>query len=106
MRRIGVIRHVVMFKLKPGVSQARRDEWLEMSRRLHGRIELVREFKIGVDLPRLPRSYDVAVVADFDNLEDVRAYAEHPAHLPAVELSERIISVNFEVPDIEDSPGG
>ena len=52
-----MIRHVVVFKLKPGVSEARRDEWLEMSRRLHGRIELVRDFKIGVDLLRLPRSY-------------------------------------------------
>jgi Stress responsive A/B Barrel Domain len=101
-----VIRHVVMFKLKPGVSEAQRDEWLEMSRRLHERIELVRAFSIGADLLRLPRSYDAAVVANFESLEDVRACAEHPAHLPAVELSERIISVNFEVPDIEDSPGG
>ena len=96
-----MIRHVVVFKLKPGVSEAQRDEWLEMSRRLHGRIELVREFKIGVDLLRIPRSYDVAVVADFDNLEDVSAYAEHPEHLPAVELSrelsEHIVSVDFEV---------
>ncbi len=96
-----MIRHVVVFKLKPGVSEVRRDEWLEMSRRLHGRIELVRNFKIGVDLLRLPRSYDVAVVADFDSLEDVRAYAEHPAHLSAVELSrelsEHIVSVDFEV---------
>jgi hypothetical protein len=43
----------------------------------------------------------VAVVADFDDLEEVRAYAEHPMHLPAVELSrelsEHIVSVDFEV---------
>jgi Stress responsive A/B Barrel Domain len=68
-----------------------------MSRRLHERIELVLAFSIGVDLLRLPRSYDVAVVADFENLEDGRAYAEHPAHLTAVELSEHIVSVDFEV---------
>ena len=40
-------------------------------------------------------------MADFDNLEDVRAYAVHPAHLSAVELSrelsEHIVSVDFEV---------
>ena len=47
-----------------------------MSRQLHGQIELVRAFSIGPDLLGLPRSYDVAVVADFDSLEDVRAYAE------------------------------
>lgn len=96
-----MIRHVVMFKLKPGVSPARRDEWLEMSRRVHAEIDIVRAYNIGVDLLRLPRSYDVAVVADFDSLEDVRAYAEHPLHLSAVELSrelsERIVSVDFEV---------
>ncbi len=68
-----MIRHVVMFKLKASVSQAQRDEWLEMSRRLHGEIDLVWSFNIGADLLRLPRSYDVAVVADFDNLDDVRA---------------------------------
>jgi hypothetical protein len=96
-----VIRHVVVFKLKPGVSAARRDEWLEVSRRVHAEIDIVRAYSIGVDLLRLPRSYDVAVVADFDSLEDVREYAEHPARLSAVELSrelsEHIISVDFEV---------
>jgi antibiotic biosynthesis monooxygenase (ABM) superfamily enzyme len=96
-----VIRHVVMFKLKPGVSPAQRDEWLEMSRQLHGEIDLVRSFSIGADLLRLPRSYDVAVVADFDNLEDVQAYADHPTHLATVELSrelsEHIVSADFEV---------
>jgi hypothetical protein len=62
-----VIRHVVMFKLKPHVSTAQRDEWLETSRRLHDRIDLVRAYS-GADLLHLPRSYDVAVVADFDSL--------------------------------------
>ena len=96
-----MIRHVVMFKLKPGVSPAQRDEWLEISRRVHGEIDIVRTYSIGEDLLRLPRSYDVAVVADFDSLEDVRAYADHPLHLSAVELSralsEHIVSVDFEV---------
>ena len=96
-----MIRHVVMFKLKPGVTPARRDEWLEMSRRAHAEIDIVRNYSIGVDLLHLPRSYDVAVVADFDNLDDVRAYADDPLHLSAVELSrelsEHIVSVDFEL---------
>jgi hypothetical protein len=73
-----LIRHVLMFKLKPGVSAAQRDEWLEMS-----------------------RSYDVAVVADFDRLEDVRAHAEHLSHLSAVELSRPHRLGGFEVPEAE-----
>jgi len=96
-----VIRHVVMFKLRPGVSEAQRDEWLEMSRRVHEQIDLVRAYSIGADLLHLPRSYDVAVVADFDSLDAVRAYADDPAHLSTVELSrslsEHIASVDFEL---------
>jgi hypothetical protein len=96
-----MIRHVVMFKLKPGVSVAQRDEWLEMSRRVHEQIDLVRAYSIGADLLHLPRSYDVAVVADFDSLDDVRAYADDPAHLSTVELSrslsEHIASVDFKL---------
>ena len=96
-----MIRHVVMFRLRPGVSEAQRDEWLEMSRRAHQRIDLVRAYSIGADLLHLPRSYDVAVVADFDSLDDVRAYADDPAHLSTVELSrslsEHIASVDFEL---------
>jgi hypothetical protein len=82
-----VIRHVVVFKLKPGVSTAQRDEWLGTSRRVRAEIEQVRSFSIGADLLRLPRSYGVAVVADFDDPAAVRAYAGYPAHRSAVELS-------------------
>ena len=96
-----MIRHVVMFKLRPGVSEAQRDKWLEMSRRVHEQIDLVRAYSIGADLLHLPRSYDVAVVADFDSLDAVRAYADDPAHLSTVELSrslsEHIASVDFEL---------
>jgi hypothetical protein len=96
-----MIRHVVLFKLKAGVSPDDLDRWLEMSRRAHTRIESVRAFSIGTDLMHLPRSYDVAVVADFDSLDDTRAYAEHPEHLPVIELSrehsEHIASLDFEV---------
>ena len=84
-----MIRHVVVFKLRPGVSEAQREERLEMSRRVHEQIDLVRAYSIGEDLLHLPRSYDV------------RAYADDPAHLSTVELSrslsEHTASVDFEL---------
>ena len=70
-KEVGMIRDVVVFKLKPGVSPAECDRWLETSRRAHARIESVRAYTIGADLMRLLRSNDVVVVADFDTLEDV-----------------------------------
>ncbi len=96
-----MIRHVVVFKLKSDVSPPERDRWLEASRRAHAKIRSVRAYNIGANLMHLPRSYDVAVVADFDTLEDVQHYAEHPEHTAVVELSRRlsehIASVDFEL---------
>jgi hypothetical protein len=37
-----MIRHVVMFKLKPSVSREERDRWIEMSRLAHTRIASIR----------------------------------------------------------------
>ena len=33
-----MIRHVVLFKLKPNVAREERDRWIEMSRLAHSRI--------------------------------------------------------------------
>ena len=47
------------------------------------------------------QAWDYALVADFRTLDDVRAYATHPAHLPLFPLSgaisEQIASVDFEI---------
>ena len=78
-----MVHHVVMSNFKPGVSSAQRDDgWPEMSRRLHSDIKIVRAFSIGPDLLRLPRSHDVALVADFGSLEDVRSYLDHRSPYP------------------------
>jgi hypothetical protein len=45
----------------------------------HTRIASVRAFSIGPDLMGLPRSYDVAVVADFNSLDDVRFTSNTPS---------------------------
>jgi hypothetical protein len=96
-----MICHVVVFKLKPEAPQAERQRWLEQMRALPDRIDFIRSFSVGTDHLRSPSAYDVALVAEFDSLDDVRSYADHPAHLPVVEfgraLTESRISVDFEV---------
>ena len=96
-----MIRHVVLFKLKPDAPEAERERWLGLMRKLPDQIDFIRAFSAGIDQLHLPRSYDVALVADFDSLDDVRRYADHPVHLPVAalsrSLSEHIASVDFEV---------
>jgi hypothetical protein len=93
------IRHVVLFRWKPGFDPG---EWLETVRGLPARIPQVTALSVGPDVLGGTRSYDAAIVADFDRIEDVAAYTDHPAHRPLIAISgagaSQIISFDFEIP--------
>jgi hypothetical protein len=94
-----MINHVVVFKLKD-----RTPENLEKTRAvlaaLGGKIPFLRYFDVGVDVLHGERSYDLALLAKFDNLADLRAYQDHPAHQEVVKymstVRESIITVDYE----------
>jgi hypothetical protein len=94
-----VIRHVVMIKFKPEFDQSSREDWAERARKMPQEIAEIRSFTLGFDVFGVERSWDAAIVADFDTIEDVRTYAVHPAHLPvsaiSVPNSEHMVSVDF-----------
>jgi len=96
-----MIRHVVVFKFKPEAPRAERERWIGQVRTLPDKIHFIRSFSVGEDALRSERSHDVAIVADFDGLEGVEVYADHPDHLPVAglgaTLTEHRISVDFEV---------
>jgi Stress responsive A/B Barrel Domain len=96
-----VIRHVVLFRWKPEFDEAGRQDWLNRVRVLPEKIDFVRTLSAGPDVLRATRSWDHAIVADFDCLEDVAAYDKHPDHEPIKAISgpntEQIVSVDFEV---------
>ncbi|MFC4003840.1 Dabb family protein [Prauserella oleivorans] len=93
-----MIRHVVLFRWKPGYDPG---EWLAVVRGLPDRIPEIKSLSVGEDVLHAERSWDAAVVADFERIEDVATYTAHPAHQPAIALSgagaEQIVSVDFEV---------
>ena len=96
-----MIRHVVMIKFKPEIAT---DDRMQVLARLHAlpeQIDLLRIWSFGLDQMHLPRSYDLAVVADFTSLDEVRAYRAHPAHIEMAAfidtLTEHIHSVDFEM---------
>lgn len=75
-----MITHIVLFKLKdssPSNVEKARDVLLG----LKGRIPELRHLEVGIDVLRSERSYDLALVAKFDSLEELQAYQKHPVHL-------------------------
>jgi hypothetical protein len=58
-------------------------------RSLVGEIPQIRKYKVEVDIIGSDRSYNVVIDSDFDTLEDLKAYQQHPAHLFAVDQNKQ-----------------
>ena len=75
-----MIRHICMFKLKEENKKANLDEMLVRVQSLRD-IPQVRGFDVVCNAPGMPASnYDVSLIFDFDNAEDLQTYQDHPTH--------------------------
>ena len=98
-----MINHVVLMKFKTEVTDDQIDELEKSLDDLPNRIIEIHTYEFGRDLQRSEKSYDFALVALFANLEAVKRYREHPAHLKVLKqiktLCENIWTVAFEGTD-------
>ncbi|OGM46865.1 stress responsive A/B barrel domain protein [Aspergillus bombycis] len=85
--------HVVLFRLKQGVTPAQLANWSKVSQAMVGQIPGLRSLKTNPPLPiSVPRAkgFDMGLVAVLDKPEDVAVYAGHPAHLEVHKLREEL----------------
>lgn len=94
-----MLTHVVMFKLKEPTAE-RLDEAVRVLRSTEGKVPSLRRLAVGTDVLQTPRSYDVVLIAEFDDRAGLAAYAIHPVHqdvLAYVETNvDARIAVDFE----------
>ena len=80
-----MIRHVVMWKLKDSAEGKSREENIELIRKeLYALLPIIPEIKkmeIGFDVKRTDASADLVLETEFDSLDTLAIYAEHPEHL-------------------------
>lgn len=76
-----MIRHVVMFRWKPGTTAADVAEVSAALARLPGTIPEIVEFQFGSDLRILEGNADFAVSGVFESPEAFLAYRNHPDHV-------------------------
>ena len=102
-RSVGVIRHVAVFRFVPTFSAAEREHWMTLLRALPAQIPELRSMSVGTDVLGGPSSHELAIVADFDDLDGLEAYNRHPAHAEVLRISAPVkvslATVDFEVPD-------
>ena len=76
-----MLRHVVLFTWKADASDVEIRAFAEGLAALPGRIPEIRSYRFGPDAGLAGGGNDdFALVADFDDAEAYRRYAEHPAH--------------------------
>lgn len=74
-----MIRHIVMWKFRPGTEQEAR-AFMERLAALYGVIPQIKAQQIGVDCSGSGKNYSAVLVSDFDSLEDLEAYKSDPRH--------------------------
>lgn len=94
-----MIRHIVFFKFKADASDHAIADLEASLNGLPALIAEIRAFSCGRDVLRSARSYDFALVADFDDLAALDRYQVHPDHQAVVAkvkmLAESVVAVDF-----------
>jgi len=95
-----MIKHVVFFKFRPEVPEGK---ILQLEKDLAGLpavIPEIKEFQIGRDVIHSDRSFDLALISAFTDLDALQRYQVHPNHQAVValvkEIAEKVAAVDFE----------
>ncbi|MBW8872011.1 MAG: Dabb family protein [Leifsonia sp.] len=97
------IRHVVSWKLATADETERAEHAARIKRGLESLpavIPQLRSLQVGISV--VPGDdYDVVLISDFDSLDDIQVYQEHPAHLEVAGFIRSVVAsrsaVDFEV---------
>ena len=97
-----MIRHIAMLTLKPDAPDTAVQSLEEGLSLLGQTITEIAAYTYGSDLGLRDGNYDFAVVADFENDEDFKIYADHPAHQAFIHdrvapILKKRVSVQFEI---------
>jgi hypothetical protein len=80
-----MIRHIVMWKLKPHAEGADRAtnavRMKELLESLRGRVPGLCSVEVGIDFSATPESADVVLVTEHDDRAALDAYQSHPEHV-------------------------
>jgi len=79
-----MLTHVVLFKFKPDTSETDIQHAADLLVKLPDSIDEIRSFRVGRDIVRSERSYDLALISEFADLEAMQSYQVHPEHQKVV----------------------
>lgn len=75
-----MIRHILLFKFNEGVSDEVCANAYDRLLELGELCPTIGKWTIGRNLTDSPSAYDIVEIGDFESMDDLNAYKEHPAH--------------------------
>lgn len=94
-----MLTHAVLFKFKPETTVEQAAQLEAGLKGLPAVISDIREFRVGRDVVRSERSYDLGLVSAFADLDALQRYQVHPAHQEVVALVKAlcagVVAVDF-----------
>ncbi len=88
-----MIKHIVMFKLKeckiPGENIKNVRQLKKMLDDLINHIPEIKSMEVGINISSKPTAYDLVLVSEFANEDDLETYRVHPKHVEFVEFNKQ-----------------
>ena len=78
-----MVKHIVFFKLlhnAPDIQNEIKKQLLSLQKNISNVVAI----EVGINFANEERAYDMALLADFETKEDLKAYAAHPYHLEVI----------------------
>ena len=101
------VHHVVIVWLKEHGNAGARQRYIEIAR-AQAKLPMVVRYQVGAALPGgrevVDSSYDIAIVASFENQDALSAYLQHPEHKRVVEEGLKPLVDHFVVFDFAETP--
>ena len=98
-----MVRHIVLFKIKEEF-KADIPDMVEKFYAMKGKIEGMVSLEAGADFLHSERSYDLALITEFDSREAFDAYQTHPVHMPVKkrmhEVRSASVACDYEIPEL------
>lgn len=87
-----MIRHIVIWKLK---DENKKENALEIKKRLEklkGIIKEIKNIEVGINFNNSEMAYDVCLVSEFENQEDLDLYQVNPNHVEVSKFVRNVIT--------------
>jgi hypothetical protein len=78
-----MVKHIVFFKLTDN-SDNNRELVKKRLLSLKDKVEVLQNIEVGLNFADEERAYDIALLTDFKDENDLKTYAVHPYHLEVV----------------------